>query len=186
MTHLNRQGQTQDPVKTGSDSFAARVASLPTGIRLRLLTNAVSRDTMLLCVFAIPLALAVNMQGVSEAQFSGEQSVKDTDWGFATKVPAVQILLQQTTDQPCQSGTNINQPDSGDSTAGKHCTGSTKHRMLQTARVQAILQRCVRAEPSTVQTALMPWLKLLALLQLLVTSGLDPAHSIFRKYLLAI
>ena len=128
MTHLKTQGQGKDPAKRGSDSFTARVASLPTSIRRRLLANAVSNGALLLCVPAIPLALAANMQGVSEAQLPSEQPVKDTDWGFATKLPAVQIRLQQNSDQPCQSNISINQHDSGRLAAGKHHAATTKHR----------------------------------------------------------
>lgn len=69
------------------------------------------------------------MQGVSNAQLSSEQPVKDTDWGFATKLPAVQLILHHTSDQPCQSGININQHDSGDVGAGKHCAANTKQRL---------------------------------------------------------
>lgn len=55
MTPVNTQGQAKDPVKTGSESLTARVASLPTSIRHRLLANAVSHGTMLLCILQFDL-----------------------------------------------------------------------------------------------------------------------------------
>ena len=54
------------------------------------------------------------MQGALKAALSSEQPVKDTDWGFATKLPAVQTLLLQTSDQPRQSDINVDQHGSGD------------------------------------------------------------------------
>ena len=117
------------------------------------------------------------MQGVSEAQFSSEQPVKDTDWGFATKLPAVPIPVFETSNRTCQVNNNVHQHESGiwlpERTMLQIQTGCETSAV--TAYVQVTLQRCMRAESSTAQTASMPWLKPLELLQLSVTSGSDQA-----------
>lgn len=107
MTSPTTQGATHVPVKTDSDSFTSRVASLPASIRQRLLSNVVSKGLTLPCVLAPLSASLPNVQGVSEAQLSSEQPVTGTDWGFATKLPAVQIPVLETSEQTRQSDTNV-------------------------------------------------------------------------------
>lgn len=42
-----------------------------------------------------PFATQIRVQGIDEAQLAGEQSVKDTDWGFVNKTPDIRNLLEQ-------------------------------------------------------------------------------------------
>ncbi|KAL3139727.1 hypothetical protein ABBQ38_004032 [Trebouxia sp. C0009 RCD-2024] len=91
MTTLGRQEPNEVPDTTGLGSLTARAATLPASVRHRLLSNA----------------------GVAESQLSDEQPVKDTDWGFAAKLPVVQTLLQPTAEQSCQSDNNAGPLESG-------------------------------------------------------------------------
>lgn len=113
MTSPKTQGPTNVPVRTDSDSLTPRVASLPASIRHRLLSNVVSTGLTLPCVPASLCASSPHVQGVSEAQFPSEQPVKGTDWGFATKLPAVQRPVLETSNRTCQLDTNVHQHDSG-------------------------------------------------------------------------
>ena len=52
-------------------------------------------------------------QGIDQAQLAGEQPVKDTDWGFATKLPDVQSLLKQASQPATETIKNAEQIGSG-------------------------------------------------------------------------
>lgn len=113
MTTLGRQEPNEVPDTTGLGSLTARAATLPASVRHRLLSNAVSTGPNCLTGLRELRFLAAYLQGVAESQLSDEQPVKDTDWGFAAKLPVVQTLLQPTAEQSCQSDNNAGPLESG-------------------------------------------------------------------------
>ena len=141
----------------GSTALRTRVAALDANMRQRLLANAVSIEVTCRVWLYVMLASQDHMQGVEISGILNEEPVRDTDWGFATRLPRLPQMLEHASDQSKKTSSGGLAPSIGD--GFKLAVDCRVAALVTTCALQGIWQPCKRAEPSTVQTVSTQWLK---------------------------